>query len=65
MGNASRLVAIDLIEDTDVKHPVVDDQEKHRPFYKRPVETLDAFLHERGFIVEILQREEVACRDEE
>ena len=65
VGDAARLVAVLFVENTDVEHPVVDDQEKHRPFDKRPVKPFYPLLDEGGFIVEVFQREEIACGDEE
>ena len=65
MEHTALLVAVDFIEDADVEHPIVDDQEEYRPFDKWEVEALDALLHKGGFIVEILCGEEIACCDEE
>ena len=46
-------IAINLVEDSDVEHPVVDDEEEEGPFDKGPVESFDPFLDEGGFIVEV------------
>ena len=65
MGDTTGLVAVGLVEDAEVEHPVVDDQEEDRPLDERPVETLDALLDERRLVVEVAQREEIAGGDEE
>ena len=65
MEHATLFIAIDFIEDADVEHPVVDDQEEDRPFDERYIETFDAFLDEGGLVMEILRGKEEACCDEE
>ena len=65
MEHATLFIAIDFIKDTNVEHPVVDDQEEDRPFDERHIETFDAFLDEGGFVMKILRGKEEACRDEE
>ena len=65
MEHPSLFVAIDLVEDADVEHPVVDDEEEEGPFDERPVESFYSFFDEGGFIVEVTCGEEVACCDEE
>ena len=65
MEYTALFIAIDLIKNTDVEHPVVDDKEKYRPLDERYIETFDAFLDKSGLVVEIFRREEIACGDEE
>ena len=65
MEHTSLVITIDLVENTDVEHPVVDDQEEKSPFDKGPIQTFDSFLDEGGFIMEIACGEEIACCDEE
>ena len=65
MCNTTGLIAEGLVEDAQVEHPVVDDEEEDGPFHERPVEALHTFLDEGRLVVEVFQREEVAGRDEE
>ena len=65
MQHTTLFIAIDLVEDTDVEHPIVNNQKEKRPFDKRPVKPFDPFLDESGFIMEIACGEEKACCDEE
>ena len=65
MKHPSLFIAIDLVEDPYVEHPVVDDQEEEGPFDKGPVEAFDSFLDKGCLILEVTCREEIACRDEE
>ena len=65
MEHPSLFIAIDLVEDADVEHPVVENQEDERPFHKGPVEAFDSFLDKGGFIVEVTCGEEKAGSDEE
>ena len=48
-------IAIDLVEDADVEHPVVDDQKENRPLDKGPVESLDTLLDKGRFVVQVFQ----------
>ena len=65
MEHTALFITIDLVEDADVEHPVVDDQKEKSPLDKRPVETFDPFLDEGGFVLEITFGKEIAGRDEE
>ena len=40
-------------------------QEEHTPLNKGDIKALYALFYKRGFIVQVLQREEVACGDKE
>ena len=64
MEHATVFIAIDLIEDADVEHPVMDNEEEDRPFDERPIESLDTFLDKGGLVGEILLRKEIARRHE-
>ena len=64
MSDSTGLIAIDLVENADVEHPVMDDEKEYRPFHKRPVESPDTFLDECSFIIEVLDGEEIARRYE-
>ena len=44
---------------------LVDDEEENRPFEEGQIESADPFLDECSLIVEVAEREEVACRHEE
>ena len=55
MSNASGIVAKTLVEYAKVEHPVVDDEEKHRPFDEGPVKPFHPFLDEGRFVVEVFQ----------
>jgi hypothetical protein len=65
VGHTTHLVAIHLVQNAYLEHQVVDKQKEHTPFHKRDIKTLDALLYKRGFIVQILQREKVACCNKE
>ena len=65
MGDTAYLIAVELIQNANLEHQIVDDEEKHTPFDKGEIESLDAFLNEGSFVLQIFQREEIACCDEE
>ena len=65
MEYSAVFIAIHLVEDAYVEHPVVDNEEKHRPLDERHIESFDAFLDKGGLVVEIFRGEKIASGDEE
>ena len=65
VGNTAHFIAIHLVQDTNLEHQIMDKQEEHAPLNKGDIKALYALFYKRGFIVQVLQREEIACRDEE
>ena len=65
MGNAARPVAVLLVEQSYTEHQVVDDEEEERPLDKGQVESAQTFLNKGGLVVEVVEGEEVACRNKE
>ena len=65
MQHASLFIAVDLVQDTDAEHRVVDYQEEERPLDKRPIESFEPFLNKSGLVVKIACGEEIAGGDEE
>ena len=43
----------------------MDNQEEYRPLDEWPIQSLDPFLDKRRLVIQVLQREEIACRDKE
>ena len=65
MGNAARPVTVLLVEQSYMEHQVVDDEEEERPLDKGQVESAQTFLNKGGLVVEVVEGEEVACRNKE
>ena len=65
VGHSTHLVAVGLVQYSYLEHQVVDGQKEYAPLYKWHVESFYALLHKCSLVVQIFQREEVACCDEE
>ena len=65
VGDATRPVAVLLVEQSDAEHQVVDDEEEERPLDEGQVEPAQALLDEGGLVVEVVEGKEIACCYEE
>jgi hypothetical protein len=65
MSHASHLITIPFIQNPDIEHPVVDNQKEHRPFYEWPIKAFNSFLDKCCLVIQIFEREEITCCNEE
>ena len=65
MCHTSSTVAILLVENTYLEHQIMDNEEEHRPFYERDVETLQPSANELPFLRQVFQGEKISGADEE
>ena len=63
--HTTRFIAILFVQYPDIKHPVVNDQEEYRPLDEWPIQSLNAFLDKCRLVIQVFQREEIACCDKE
>ena len=55
MGYTASPVAILLVEDAKVEHPVMDNQKEYCPFEEGHIESLEAFLDKGCLVGEVAQ----------
>ncbi len=64
MSDSALPVAVGLIEDAYLEQHIVNEQEKHAPLDERHIQPLQSLHAETPWCVQMLAREEIACRDE-